>query len=393
MSVSILVSMLVAFTLTPTCSARVLKRKPKKPGHSTAHHGHGEPTIVERFYMRMLDWSLRPPLGHRHRLRRHFQLHVLSSTATSAATGCRRKTRANSASPSNCRKALRWPPPSGSTREIGRKIDKVPGVIEVIPGSSSGFIDRVTMGNITILLDPPDKRASLNDIATQIRAITREYAYARPALRFPNVLGGRDTFAPIRGSLLGPDFAKLAPIARDLFTKLLKEPSLADVRANLNFSNPELQVQIDRQLASDLGVRVSDVASAVRLLMSGDDEISTFKEGGEQYPVTMRLMPGQRDDPEVLARLLVPSATARPHPARFHRQTRTRRRPLPHRPHRPPVRHRHLRQRRARLHTRPGRRAPSPGLSTKWTCRRATAWPTPARSRSWRKPPPTWSWP
>ena len=83
---------------------------------------------------------------------------------------------------------------------------------------------------------------------------------------------------------------------------------MADVRANLNFSNPELQVQIDRQLASDLGVRVSDVSSAVRLLMSGDDEISTFKEGGEQYPVTMRLMPGQRDEPEVLARLLVPSA-------------------------------------------------------------------------------------
>jgi hydrophobic/amphiphilic exporter-1 (mainly G- bacteria), HAE1 family len=42
--------------------------------------------------------------------------------------------------------------------------------------------------------------------------------------------------------------------------------------------------------------------------MSGDDEISTYKEGGEQYPVTMRLMPGQRDDQQVLSRLLVPSA-------------------------------------------------------------------------------------
>ena len=42
--------------------------------------------------------------------------------------------------------------------------------------------------------------------------------------------------------------------------------------------------------------------------MSGEDEISTFKEGSEQYPVTMRLLPSQRDDPEVLSRLLVPSA-------------------------------------------------------------------------------------
>src|SRR5260370_11140057 len=42
--------------------------------------------------------------------------------------------------------------------------------------------------------------------------------------------------------------------------------------------------------------------------MSGDDEISTFKEGPEQYPVTMRLVPGKRDDRSVLSRLLVPSA-------------------------------------------------------------------------------------
>jgi hydrophobic/amphiphilic exporter-1 (mainly G- bacteria), HAE1 family len=53
---------------------------------------------------------------------------------------------------------------------------------------------------------------------------------------------------------------------------------------------------------------VSDVASAVRLLMSGEDQISTFKEGSEQYPVTMRLLPEQRDDPAALSRLLVPSA-------------------------------------------------------------------------------------
>jgi HAE1 family hydrophobic/amphiphilic exporter-1 len=41
--------------------------------------------------------------------------------------------------------------------------------------------------------------------------------------------------------------------------------------------------------------------------MSGEDEISTFKEGSEQYPVTMRLLPSQRDDPEALSRLMIPS--------------------------------------------------------------------------------------
>jgi hydrophobic/amphiphilic exporter-1 (mainly G- bacteria), HAE1 family len=43
-------------------------------------------------------------------------------------------------------------------------------------------------------------------------------------------------------------------------------------------------------------------------LMSGEDQISTYKEGSEQYPVTMRLLPRQRDNPAALSRLLVPSA-------------------------------------------------------------------------------------
>jgi len=67
-------------------------------------------------------------------------------------------------------------------------------------------------------------------------------------------------------------------------------------------------VKVDRQKASDLGVRVSDVAHAVRLMFSGEDEISTYKEGDEQYRVTMMLLPEQRNNPEMLSRLMVPSA-------------------------------------------------------------------------------------
>jgi HAE1 family hydrophobic/amphiphilic exporter-1 len=43
-------------------------------------------------------------------------------------------------------------------------------------------------------------------------------------------------------------------------------------------------------------------------MYSGQDQISTFKEGSEQYPVTMQLVPEQRDDLNVLAQLMVPSA-------------------------------------------------------------------------------------
>ena len=129
-----------------------------------------------------------------------------------------------------------------------------------------------------------------------------DYAYARPRITFPNALGGEIPSRQFAQCCLGPEMAPLVEMAKDVSAKMIQNPALTDVKANLNLNNPEIQVNIDRQLASDLGVRVSDVASAVRLLMSGEDEISTFKEGSEQYPVTMRLMPGQRDDPAALSR-------------------------------------------------------------------------------------------
>src|SRR5262249_34596584 len=74
------------------------------------------------------------------------------------------------------------------------------------------------------------------------------------------------------------------------------------------FANPELRVTLNRARAAELGVRASDVASAVRLMMSGEDEITTYREAGEQYPVKIMLDEKQRSDREILSRLMVPSS-------------------------------------------------------------------------------------
>src|SRR5437879_12254709 len=52
---------------------------------------------------------------------------------------------------------------------------------------------------------------------------------------------------------------------------------------------------------------MTDVSDSVRLCYSVDDRITRFKEGSEQYPVTMQLLQEQRDNPDVLARMMVPS--------------------------------------------------------------------------------------
>jgi HAE1 family hydrophobic/amphiphilic exporter-1 len=305
MAFSIMVSMLVAFTLTPSLSSRLLrapKRGDKKHGPDGGHHT----TFLDRGYLRVLDWSLH----HRWAI-------VLVCVLVFSSTFVVNRYIGRDWMPQEDQDELsiQLEMPEGSsldatektTLEIARRVQKVDGVVAVLP-QTHGFLNRVTMSQITVLLKPQRERADIVTMGDRIRAITRDYPITRPRLTFPNVLGGRDTFAPIRAQLLGPDIRVLIDYAREANIQLNRQSALADVKANLSLATPELQVVIDRPLASDLGVRVSDIAGAVRLLMSGEDEISTFKEGSEQYPVTMRLLPGQRDNPAALSRLLVPSA-------------------------------------------------------------------------------------
>jgi HAE1 family hydrophobic/amphiphilic exporter-1 len=302
MAFSIMVSMLVAFTLTPSLSSRILKRR----ANGAAPHEHQE-TFIDRAYVRVLDWALG---------RRWLVLAVCVLVFGSTFVVNRYIGRDWMPQEDQNELAVNLEMPEGSSLaateqtalEMARRIEKIDGVVAVLPQTNTGFMDRVNMANITVLLKPTNQRADILTMGQRVREIARDYMFARPRVTFPNVLGGRDTFAPIRAQLLGPDMKTLVAYAKEANIRLMQEPSLADVKANLNLNNPEFQVDINRPLASDLGVRVADIAGAVRLLMSGDDEISTFKEGSEQYPVTMRLLPEQRDNPAMLSRLLVPSA-------------------------------------------------------------------------------------
>src|SRR5204863_4504450 len=102
----------------------------------------------------------------------------------------------------------------------------------------------------------------------------------------------------------------------DYALRLLHEvqamPSISDSKAAVNLSNPELRVSVDRQRAADLGVRVSDVARALRLMVSGEDEISSYREKGERYPVTIRVREDQRSDMKSIGGLMVPSSRGEP---------------------------------------------------------------------------------
>jgi HAE1 family hydrophobic/amphiphilic exporter-1 len=106
----------------------------------------------------------------------------------------------------------------------------------------------------------------------------------------------------------GPDLDQLQSYVGELLDKLRTVPGLVDVNSNFTEGFPELRVDVDRIRAADLGVSIDSMAANLRTLVGGE-EVSTLKQGGEQYEVQLRLDEQFRNDPAKLGNLLVPSAT------------------------------------------------------------------------------------
>lgn len=327
MAFAVMVSMLVSFTLTPMLSSRMLKRlahKRENEGNSTAtgsqvtdhasritnpeEHTSKDSRFfgwIDRTYGRTLEWSLN------HRI-----VVVAIALATFAMTF-----------PLNAMVGRDWIPPDdqgefsvsmnwpegtsieGTAKqatEIAERIKQIPEVEFVNPYIHEGIASH---NHIYVRLVDLSKRSISNlEVAAKIRKINSEYKNLRSKIVIPSALGGGELYFPVRAPILGPDFQKAAELSKQVAERMRAIPGLLDVEASVSLNSPELQVKIDRQRASDLGVRASDVAGAVRLMISGEDQISTYKEGDEQYDVTLQLLPEQQRDREVLARLMIPSS-------------------------------------------------------------------------------------
>src|SRR5437660_314065 len=294
MAMAIMVSLLVAFTLTPMMSSRMLKLG----GGEKKAHSEGFLHSVEVLYLRMLHWSL----AHRRAIILICLITFLSTFGFYHLVG-------RDWIPADDQSELI----SSYTLPEGTSLEKTTMLAEaiaqhVIALPEVAVVQSFTHGptnhaHLFIVLVPRNgRKRSHVQMATEVRRILADYHNMTYNVRLPSVLGG-EIYFPISAVLRGPALSKLAEISKAGAHRTDNYPELVDVNPSLNLNMPELQVKVDRQRAADIGVRMTDIGDAVRLFYSGEDEITRFKEGSEQYPVTMQLLPEQRDNPDVLARM------------------------------------------------------------------------------------------
>jgi HAE1 family hydrophobic/amphiphilic exporter-1 len=108
-------------------------------------------------------------------------------------------------------------------------------------------------------------------------------------------------------SVRGNDLDILTEIAKKVEDIFRKTPGIVDLTSTLEESKPELQVQINRELANDLGINVYQTAATIRSLVDGE-VVTRFKEGDEEYDVRIRLNESDRAEAADIERLLIASA-------------------------------------------------------------------------------------
>jgi len=119
---------------------------------------------------------------------------------------------------------------------------------------------------------------------------------------------GQGFGTPVSVVLQGPDLVELATSADRVVERARALPGLQNVRSDLLLNKPQLDVRVDRDRASDLGISVRDVATTLQILLGGLD-LSTFKLGGETYKVMAQLRPEGRTSPRDVVGLYVRGRT------------------------------------------------------------------------------------
>ena len=172
-------------------------------------------------------------------------------------------------------------------------------------GAASAERSRVTLN----LVDYGDRAERSNVTIQRIR--DRLAGLPGVDLQVEQDQGGPPTGAAVNIEVSGEEFGTIQAIADDLKETLQEGvesgaiTGLVDVRDNLGSGRPEYRVEIDRERAAAFGLSTQQIAFAVRGAVNGV-EASQYRDGKDEYDVTVRLREEDRETLRQIESLTIP---------------------------------------------------------------------------------------
>jgi HAE1 family hydrophobic/amphiphilic exporter-1 len=170
-----------------------------------------------------------------------------------------------------------------------------------------GGIGGTNSGVVFVRLKPRNqRRLSADDIVNELRPKLAQIPGIRVYLQNPPPIriGGQLTKAQYQLTLQGPDTDELYRTAPLLEARLRTLTALVDVNTDLLIKNPELNIEINRDKASTLGVSAGAIEDALYSAY-GSRQISTIFAPQNEYQVIMELLPEFQSGPGDLPLLYV----------------------------------------------------------------------------------------
>ncbi|MDD3926078.1 MAG: efflux RND transporter permease subunit, partial [bacterium] len=172
-------------------------------------------------------------------------------------------------------------------------------------GRGGGGASVSSQGSVSIRLKEGHKQATQEVIGDLRRQLSR-IPGVRPSLRQNDIVsmlmtGGNQS---VEIDIFGNDLSTLAALSREVMGRIRDVPGLENVDVNWQESMPEVQWQVDRQKAIQLGVSFKDISDALNTATNGS--IATYyQENGFQYPIIVQLPEADRKTVAAMSNLVV----------------------------------------------------------------------------------------
>jgi len=315
---ALLSSLFVALTLIPVLCSKYLSISSRRVGEEKKGSSRRRFRYVEERYQRVLGWAL----GHRKTV-------IISSVAILAASfllvpriGTRFMPEMDEGMfsvdvemPVGTKLAL--------TDEMTRRVEE--GIRENTPeleellaqvGAAGGMMGFSGGGShkasLTVkLVDLSQRKRSTREVIDSLRAKLSEVGEARVSFSGGDpgeqmLFGG----TPIALGIKGHDLTQGKRLAQEVFDSVEKVKGVVEPRISFEQGQPELQVRIDRDKASSLGLNFSQIAQTIRSANAGT-VASWFREGGDEYDILVRLQAEDRQTPADLEKIFITSPLGR----------------------------------------------------------------------------------
>ena len=308
---AIIISLIVSFTLTPMLASRWIKHDHDDRAGDESRRGFYR--HIDRSYTRMLEFSM----AHRWAIVGICAMVIGSMVPLYRASGINFTPQEDE---SRFQIQVRLPVGSSLAAtsslmdRIARDVrEQLPGVSDTLafPGGGGGGFGQTNQGSLFVRLKSIDEREfSQQELIVRTRRIVQPYRQSAvisiQAAGGLVALSGRG--AQIQYALVGPDLQKLDQYTERARQILSKNETLVDVDRTYLPGRPELRLNIDRQRAGDLGVRVQDVSQTVNALVAGQ-KVTTFNAASDQYDVVLRAQDSFRRTPDSIAAATVRTGT------------------------------------------------------------------------------------